>query len=58
MIRIDDVGRARGCSKAFGGQPEQLGQRIVEVIAAGDGRRGGGEELAFGSIVKRSFARH
>lgn len=41
----------------FGCQTEQFGQTIVEVVAAGNGRGRGREELAIGSLVKRSIAR-
>jgi len=40
------------------GKSEQLGQRVVEVVAAGYGCGGRREELARGSILKRWFARH
>ncbi len=57
-VRIDDVDRAGARPEMLGCQPQQLGQRVVEVVAAGHGRGRRREELPFGSIVVRSFARH
>jgi hypothetical protein len=42
----------------FGGQAEQLGQRVVKVVTSGNGSGRGREKLAIGSFVLRSFARH
>jgi len=58
VIRIDDVYGAGTRPQVFGGEPEQFGQRVVEVVAASRGRSRSREQLAIGSFAKRSFARH
>jgi hypothetical protein len=42
----------------LGGQPEQRGQAVVQIVATGNGRSRGREKLAIGSFVKRSITRH
>jgi hypothetical protein len=40
------------------GEAEQLGQGVIEIVAAGDGGGSGREEFAARSFVVRSFSRH
>jgi uncharacterized protein YaaQ len=42
----------------FGRQPQQIGQRIVEVVASGNCGRCGCKELCIGAGMKWSFAGH
>jgi hypothetical protein len=42
----------------LGGQTQEIGERVVEIVATGNGRGCGREELAIGSVVMRSFAGH
>jgi hypothetical protein len=38
VVRVDDVGRPGARAEVLGGQTEQVCQRVVEVVATGDGR--------------------